>query len=756
LAPAYRVATAADGQEGLDQALALRPDLVLSDLMMPRVDGEELLRALRGRREFDDVPVLLLTAKADDGLRVRLLAEGAQDCLYKPFRSEELLARVGRLVAERKRGEAKAGEFATLLRAVADAVSDALFVKDAEGRYLMINPAGARALGGPVEGVLGRTDAAFLPAEMARAIREDDLRVMAEGRARTYEEAIEAAGGRRTFLVTKAPYRDRDGRVAGVLGIARDVTDYQEAAAEVHRLNAELARRVAEIEALMEAIPAAVWIADDPACRRITGNRAAYELFRLPAGRNASKSAPDGERPQEYELRDGGAVVPPDELPMQRAAASGRAVLGAELDVVFPDGECRRIYGNAVPLFDERGAVRGCISTFLDITERQRLAEQLRQRAEQLAEADRRKDEFLAMLAHELRNPLAPIRNAAQVLRLLGPAGPELAYVRDVIERQVQHMARLVDDLLDVSRITRGKVQLRKEPIDLAGVLGRAVEAARPLLDARKHQLTVSVTPEPVRLEADPTRLAQVVANLLNNAAKYTEEGGRVWLSAETAGPELVLRVRDTGVGIPAEMLGKVFDLFTQVDRTLDRSQGGLGIGLTLVKALVEMHGGSARAFSGGPGQGSEFVVRLPLLPERRQRREAREEGRGAAPPSRRVLVIDDNVDAAESLALLLRVSGHEVRTAHDGPAGLEAALAFRPEVVLLDIGLPGMNGYEVARRLRAAAELREVLLVALTGYGQEEDRRRSREAGFDRHLVKPAAPDELVAVLAGLEAAAP
>jgi signal transduction histidine kinase/CheY-like chemotaxis protein len=375
--------------------------------------------------------------------------------------------------------------------------------------------------------------------------------------------------------------------------------------------------------------------------------------------------------------------------------------------------------------------------------ERLRLIHQLRQ-------ADRRKDEFLAVLAHELRNPLAPVRNAVEVMRLRDVDDPGLRWARDIIDRQVQQMTRLVDDLLDVSRITRGKVKLQKEPVDLAVVVARAVESSRPLIDARHHELTVTLPPEPVPLEADAIRLAQVVANLLNNAAKYTGEGGRIGLAVERHGAEAVVRVRDSGVGIPAGMLTQVFDLFTQVESSVVRSQGGLGIGLTLVRSLVELHGGSVTAHSEGPGTGSEFVVRLPALPELRSGDcGPGGNGRRAGSSARRILVVDDNGDAADSLAVLLRLMGNDVRTARDGPAALEAAGAYRPDVVLLDLGLPRMSGYEVCRRLREGHFANGPLVVALTGYGQDEDRRRTREAGFDHHLVKPVNPDELGEVLA-------
>jgi signal transduction histidine kinase len=369
-----------------------------------------------------------------------------------------------------------------------------------------------------------------------------------------------------------------------------------------------------------------------------------------------------------------------------------------------------------------------------------------------LAESDRRKDEFLAMLAHELRNPLAPIRNAVELMRLRGADEPDLQWARDIIERQVQHMTRLVNDLLEVSRITRGKVVLQKEVLNVAAVMGRAAETSRPHIEVRRQNLTVSFPPEPAFLEGDMTRLAQILGNLLNNAAKFTPEEGQVQLSARVEGAEIVFRVRDTGIGIAPEMLRRVFDLFVQVDNSLDRSQGGLGIGLTLVRSLVELHGGSVQVFSDGPGSGSEFVVRLPALanplPDAAGGNLSMSGDRG--PPQRRILVVDDNVDSAESLAMVLRVTGHQVRTAHDGAEALEVAAQFAPEIVLLDIGLPKMNGYEVARVLRSRYPDRDILIVALTGYGQEEDRRRSREAGFDHHLVKPVQPAVLKPLLSG------
>jgi signal transduction histidine kinase len=397
-------------------------------------------------------------------------------------------------------------------------------------------------------------------------------------------------------------------------------------------------------------------------------------------------------------------------------------------------------------------AVRRALAEARERAERRRLEAQLRRQAEELALAARRKDEFLAVLAHELRNPLAPVRNALQIMRLHGTADPTLGQARAIIERQVQHLGRLVDDLLDVSRIGRGKVQLKKERVELSAVVAAALEVARPLIEKRQHRLTVTLAPDPLWLDADFVRLEQVVTNLLTNAAKYTDPGGDIRVSTAVEGGEAVLRVRDTGIGIPPAMRPRIFDLFMQADSSAHRTQGGLGVGLTLVKRLVEMHGGSVGVTSAGVGQGSEFVVRLPLAG-------AREDP--AAPPAapaeavqppgrpKRVMVVDDNKDGADSLAMLVRLWGHDALLAYDGDSALKKAEAEQPDVVLLDIGLPGLDGYQVARRLRERSAEHPVL-VALTGYGKEEDRRRSREAGFNHHLTKPVDPDALQRLLAG------
>jgi CheY-like chemotaxis protein/nitrogen-specific signal transduction histidine kinase len=358
----------------------------------------------------------------------------------------------------------------------------------------------------------------------------------------------------------------------------------------------------------------------------------------------------------------------------------------------------------------------------------------------EIQEGDRRKDEFLAMLGHELRNPLAAIANALEYVQMARDDPSSFRRAGDILARQVQLMARLVDDLLDVSRITRGKIELRKEPIELQAAVTRAVATVEPLISARQHELTVTMPDRPIQLLADPARLEQILANLLNNAAKYTDPGGHIRLDVATNETTTEVRIRDTGVGIPEHLLPRVFDLFMQGDRSLDRAQGGLGIGLTLVRSLVELHGGQVEVSSEGLGQGSAFVVRLPIFAP-----EPSEVEMGTQPAecerkgqSRRILLIDDNVDLTTTMSALLRLGGHEVAVCCDGPSGIDAATELQPEVILVDIGLPGMNGYEVAGRLRKMPVFDRTVLVAVTGYGQADDRRRAREAGFDHHLVKP------------------
>lgn len=418
----------------------------------------------------------------------------------------------------------------------------------------------------------------------------------------------------------------------------------------------------------------------------------------------------------------------------------------------FKTGAARWMCYKVLTLTDAAGQAVALATVSQDVTERRRLDDDLRKLAANLSEADRRKDEFLATLAHELRNPLAPIRNALQIIRLSTDREAR-EQARILMERQLEQMVRLVDDLLDVSRITRGKLDLRRAQVQLSAVVSNAIETTRPLIDHMSHELTVTLPKMPILVDADLTRLAQVFSNLLNNSAKYTDRGGHIWLTAERKGSEVVVSVKDTGIGIAADQLPHIFVMFSQVDRSLERSQGGLGIGLTLVKRLVEMHGGRIEARSAGLGKGAEFVVRLPVAVEIVGRQSATENKEPMAPKSSlRILIVDDNRDTADSLALLLRIMGHETRTAYDGQTGVTAAAEFRPAVMLLDIGLPQLNGYEACRRIRKQSWGKSAILIAVTGWGQDEDRRRSHEAGFDHHLVKPVDPQELMRMLADLQ----
>jgi PAS domain S-box-containing protein len=569
-------------------------------------------------------------------------------------------------------------------------------------------------------------------AALAAAIASGEDRVVAAYRLRH-------RNGRWLRVVDRSVLvRAADGSVVRLVGCTVNVTE--------QRLMVEaLAEREALYRTLTDAMPQIVYTTW-PDGRSDYANRRWFDF---------TCTTPQQNQGPEWE-----ACLHPEDLARVRVLWTHSLQTGFPFEVELryrrADGVYRWHLSRALPVRNELGQVIKWVGTATDVDDFKRAEEALK-------EADRRKDEFLATLAHELRNPLAPVRNTLQLVRQACRPEPAVQQPLEMMDRQVNQMVRLLDDLLDVSRITRGKIQVRKERVNLAAVVNLAVETSRPLLEGARHELTLTLPPEPLFLEADPTRLAQVLSNLLNNAARYTNPGGRIFLSVERDGGEVVVRVRDTGIGIPEAMLTRVFEMFTQVDRTSDRSQGGLGIGLTLVQRLVKKHGGSVEARSPGPGQGSEFVVRLPLVMEERRRKE-RARPPGFAPSSfllhpssdaesptlavggpekpagagRRILLADDNHDAVESLAMLLQVSGHQTCLAYDGQEALEKALTWRPDVALLDIGMPKLSGHEVARRLRAQPEFHDLILVALTGWGQEDDRRRSREAGFDHHLVKP------------------
>jgi PAS domain S-box-containing protein len=531
-------------------------------------------------------------------------------------------------------------------------------------------------------------------------------------------------GSRLTVLAHAHPLRDDAGKIAGAVNILVDITE--------RKLAFEASRRLAAIvETSDDAI---VSKSLDGTVR--SWNQAAERMF--------------GWRAYEAIGRSITLIIPPDrhaeETDVLQRIGRGETIHHYETVRQRKDGKLLDISLSVSPLRDRDGTIIGASKIARDITEQKRIQKLLR-------EADRQKDEFLAMLAHELRNPLAPISNAVQLLKLEDNDKTTMERARMVIERQLHHMVRLVDDLMDVSRISQNKLVLRKERIELARAVQSAVEAVRPLLQAAGQHFHVSLPPEPVWLDADLTRLAQVFQNLLNNAAKYSEHGGRISLVARVENGQAVVSVRDDGVGIPREMLGQIFEMFTQVDRTLERSQGGLGIGLSLVKRLVAMHGGTVEAISEGLRRGSEFIVRLPLLADRPEK--AGTSGavtRLGRTLGCRILVVDDNRDSALTLGKMLELRGNEVRTAHDGIEALEIAATFRPEVALLDIGLPRLNGYETAKRIRKEPWGEQMFLIAVTGWGQDEDRRRSAEAGFNLHLVKPLDHAALEGLLAGFD----
>jgi two-component system, chemotaxis family, CheB/CheR fusion protein len=562
------------------------------------------------------------------------------------------------------------------------------------------------------------------------------------------EHRFEHIGARTMLLNARRLVQARD-QAPLILVAIEDVT-------ESHTAKKALRESEQRFRALFDLGPVAIYSCDLSGTIR-EFNRRAVELW----GRKPRPGDTDERFCGSHKMYlPDGTFIPHERCPMAEVL-SGKIMQARDQEVHIerPDGSRISVIVNIVPLMNERSETTGAINCFYDITERKRLEDELRRSAADLAAADHRKDEFLAMLAHELRGPLAPISNALRVLKA-DPAEPAVgARVRDMMDRQVQIMTRLIDDLLDVSRISQGKIRLLKKQVDLREVLKGAVESMEHHFRGREQEIEVSLPPEPIYLEADTTRLAQVLGNLLSNASKYNNRGGHVWLTAVPASggrddrTDAVVRVRDDGIGIALDQIPHIFELFTQVDQSLDRSQGGLGIGLTLVKNLVEMHGGSVEAHSAGLGRGSEFVVRLPVLAGAAPLEETPADVRAKA-QRRRILVVDDNRDSAQSLAMLLRITGHEVQTAYDGLDAVELAAELRPQVVLLDIGLPKLNGYEACRRIREQPWGKEMIVVALTGLGQEEDRRKTRESGFDYHLVKPVDLEALQAMLARLSAA--
>jgi PAS domain S-box-containing protein len=618
---------------------------------------------------------------------------------------------------------------ARLLASIIESSDDAIVSKTLDGIIRSWNAGAERVFGHPAAHAIGKHISLVIPPDR---LSEEDLiiaRLKAGERIDHFETERVRADGRRIFVsLTISPIRDASGTIVGASKIVRDFTDRKATEAERQKF-----------VTLVEISTDFIGMCD------LNGtpfflNRAGLALVGLDSLEEAART-PVGEFffPEDREWIVG------QFLPSVLEHGHG------EVDVRFrhfKTGEARWMAYKVLTIPDSHGRPIAFATVSQEITERRRLTENLRELAGDLSEADRRKNEFLAMLAHELRNPLAPIGNAARALRMGAADAATVRSAAEMVERQVSQLSRLVDDLLDVSRISRGRIELRRALSELGPIVQQAVEAARPTVAAMNHELAVQIPGERIVVDADGVRLAQVIGNLLHNACKFTNPGGHVGLAVSRDGGDAVIRVSDDGIGIAAEDLPIVFDMFAQVDTSLERTRDGLGIGLTLVKTLIDLHGGSVAVSSGGPGLGSEFTVRLPIVdgvgPAERVS--------AGAPPvsarSRRVLIVDDNTDGAESLALLLRFAGHATEVAHDGGEALAAAERFRPDVTLLDIGLPELNGYEVCQRLRREPWGKSMTIVALTGWGQEEDRRRSSDAGFDGHLVKPVEPAALLRLL--------
>jgi len=636
-------------------------------------------------------------------------------------------------LTERRQNEERLRQSEERFRLIIEGVQDyAIFMLDPSGHVASWNAGAQRIKGYKAEEVLGKHFSMFYPEDAkARDWPAQELReALRLGRFEDEGWRVRKDGTLFWASVVITALHDAQGRHRGFSKITRDLTE--------RRASEERLRRSEErFRVLLEGIEDYAIFMLDPEGRVTSWNTGAERITGYAASEIIGESFERFFTPEDLE-----------------AGKPGQELESARLNRRFHDQAWRvrkdgtRYWSDIVvtALHDDKGELRGFAKVTRDLSERKRM--------ESLEQQGRHLTEFLAMLAHELRNPLAPIRNALAIMKMQGDASPQIAWSREVLERQTSHLTRLVDDLLDVSRITRGKMRLQGASMDFQVAIQRAIEAVRPLIDERKHALHLQLADQPLAVNGDMTRLTQVVVNLLNNAAKYTPEGGDLTVETAIEGDDAVLRVKDTGVGMPDALIERVFDLFAQGERTLDRSEGGLGIGLTLARRIVTLHGGTIVARSDGIGKGSEFIVRLPRLKFDVQASQTPTEALLPSSQKRCVLVVDDNADAAASMAHLLRMVGHEVEVEHDGPAALDHVTRSMPDVLLLDIGLPGMSGYEVAKRVRARPEGQGLRIYALTGYGQEQDRQRALESGFDGHLVKPVAPAELLALIDSGEAA--
>lgn len=733
----YELQTVSSGAAALDALLNDPPDLLLADLKTLQRDGPVLLRALKSNAKTHYIPLILTAMRSEEQACSEEVNAGVDGYLIKPISARQLLACIAshiELAHVRREAAQALSESEAKYKALLDSLDDGVFVAH-DGRFVFANPALSALLGYSGEECIG------LPLESVVASKNFESwgqRFM-HGAAKEAEcswrhQAVFLHRDGHAICVELCARRIHFNRRPAILGIVRDITDRKQAE-DALRESEERFRRVVE----QAPIPIFVHAMDG---QILEISCAVTELTGW-----THEDLPDA---RAWFLK--GRRIPEEEVDgmlaeTQRRFTEGSIAEPEEITVWTKGGDPRRwlFYGSAPMRLPDRRPFLASMA--IDVTDHRKAEQALR-------EADRLKDEFVAMLAHELRNPLAPIRNAVQVLRQLGLTDPELKWTRDVIGRQVAQMSRLLDDLLDISRITRGTIVLKRTVVEISTVIDRAVETSLPLIKSRRHKLSVQGPRESVQVEGDLTRLVQVIANLLNNAAKYTDAGGCIELIVETTPDEVLVRVRDNGMGISAELLPNIFDLFTQGSRSLDRSQGGLGLGLALVRRLIEMHGGRVEAQSAGSGSGAEFIVRLPRIAAASSRENSGSAGgrSGSNSAGVRVLVVDDNVDSAESMALLLSLDGHDVRTAFDGPGALAIAGEFQPEAVLLDIGLPGMDGYEVAKQMRGQPGMEKALMIAVTGYGQADDRARSKAAGFDHHLVKPVDPEILSALLATLK----
>jgi PAS domain S-box-containing protein len=635
--------------------------------------------------------------------------------------------------------QARTSESREVFRVTLRSIGDAVITTDIDGRITYIN--------GIAESLTGwsQVEALGQPLERVfRIVNEVTRQPVDNPATRALRDGVVVGLANHTVLIKKdgrecpiddsaAPIRNEQGLVSGCVLIFRDVTVQR--LVEQEKANQLLTARLLAsiVESSNDAI---IGKSLDGVIQ--SWNAAAERLFGFTAeqaiGRHIS------------------LVIPPDLLPEEEQIIArlkaGQRIEQYETERLRGDGQRIRVSLTISPIRDDSGNVIGASKIARDITDQKRLEDDLRRLAADLSETDRRKNEFLATLAHELRNPLAPMSNMLEVVKRANGDGETLRRAHDTIERQLAQLVRLVDDLLDLNRITHDRLELRRSEVELSSIIQQAVEVARPLIDAAGHNLAVDLPAEPIYLHADRARLAQVFGNLLNNSSKYTRSNGQISLTARRVDDEVLVAVKDDGAGIPPDKLDTIFDMFMQVDRSAERSQGGLGIGLTLVKRLAEMHGGSIEARSGGEGQGSEFVVRLPILQKPAVVSDAAATEPVESSGQRRILIVDDNRDSADSLAMLLEITGNKTYMAHDGVEAVEAIEKHRPEVVLLDIGLPKLDGHEVCRRVREQPWGKDIVVIALTGWGQEDDRRKSEEAGFNGHLVKPVDYDKLLELL--------